>query len=57
MPSLPSASILASCRRYMTSRYSVAEELRARLDDLADLVRDLVGEDEVAEAVLRRFEL
>ena len=35
---------------------AVAEELRARLDDLADLVRDLVWEDEVTEAALRRFE-
>ena len=44
MPSLPSASTVASRRRCMSSRYSfatVAEELRARLDDLADLVRDL----------------
>ena len=36
---------------------AVVEELRARLEKLADLVRDLVEEDEVAEAALRRFEL
>ena len=35
----------------------VAEELRARFDDLENLVRDLVREDEVAEPALRRFKL
>ena len=36
---------------------AVAEELRARFDDLANLVRDLFREDEVTDPALRCFEL
>ncbi len=59
-------AVTAVCfhRRFLSALHEIevllradAEELRVCLDGLANLVRDLVGEDEVAEAALRYFEL